>query len=50
MVLAGRVRELDRIGNDAADAAADFGRRRVDPAVMIAVTCPENVGGGILLF
>ena len=29
MVLDGRVREVDRIGNDAADEAADFGRRRV---------------------
>ena len=29
MVLDGRVREADRIGNDAADEAADFGRRRV---------------------
>ena len=28
MVLDGRVREVDRIGNDAADVAADFGRRR----------------------
>ena len=29
MVLDARVRELDRLGNDAADGAADFGRRRV---------------------
>ena len=29
MVLDGRVREVDRLGNDAADEAADFGRRRV---------------------
>ena len=29
MVLAGRVRDDDRFGNDAADEAADFGRRRV---------------------
>ena len=27
MVLAGRVREVDRLGNDAADEAADYGRR-----------------------
>ena len=36
MVLEGRVRELDRLGNNAADEAADFGRRRVDPAVIDA--------------
>ena len=29
MVLDGRVREIDRLGNDAADEAADLGRRRV---------------------
>ena len=34
MVFDGRVRELDRLGNNAADEAADFGRRRVEPAVM----------------
>ena len=33
MVLDGRVRELHRLGNNAADEAADFGRRRVGPAV-----------------
>ena len=33
MVSNGRVRELDRLGNNAADEAADFGRRRVGPAV-----------------
>ena len=33
MVLDGWVRELDRLGNNAADEAADFGRRRVGPAV-----------------
>ena len=32
----GRVRELDRLGNNAADEAADFGRRRVGPAVIDA--------------
>ena len=31
MVFDGRVRELDRLGNNAADEAADFGRRRVWP-------------------
>ena len=34
MVQAGRVRDLDRIGNNAADEAADFGRRRVGFAVI----------------
>ena len=33
MVFDGRVRELDRLGNNAADEAAGFGRRRVGPAV-----------------
>ena len=36
MVLDGRVRELERLGNDAADEAADFGRRRVGNAVIDA--------------
>ena len=36
MVLDGRVREVDRLGNDAADEAADFGRRRVGHAVIDA--------------
>ena len=36
MVLQGRVREVDRIGNDAADEAADFGRRRVGHLVIDA--------------
>ena len=36
MVLDGRVRELDRLGNDAADEAADFGCGRVGPAVIDA--------------
>ena len=31
MVSDGRARELDRLGNNAADEAADFGRRRVGP-------------------
>ena len=33
MLLNGRVREVDRFGNNAADEAADFGRRRVGNAV-----------------
>ena len=36
MVSDGRVRELDRHGNNAADEAAGFGRRRVAPAVIDA--------------
>ena len=36
MVLDGRVREVDRLGNNAADGAADFGRRRVGRAVIDA--------------
>ena len=36
MVLDGRVREVDRLGNDAADEAADFGRRRVGNLVIDA--------------
>ena len=36
MVLDGRVRELDRLGNNTADEAADFGRRRVGNAVIDA--------------
>ena len=36
MVRVGQVREIDGIGNDAADEAADFGRLRVDPAVLDA--------------
>ena len=36
MVLDGRVREIDRLGNDAADEAADFGRREVGEAVIDA--------------
>ena len=36
MVLHGQVREVDRLGNNAADEAADFGRRRVSPAVIDA--------------
>ena len=36
MVLDGRVREVDRLGNNAADEASDFGRRRVGNAVIDA--------------
>ena len=36
MVADGRVRMLDRLGNNAADEAADFGRRRIGPAVIDA--------------
>ena len=36
MVLHGQVRQDDRLGNDAADEAADFGRRRVSLAVIDA--------------
>ena len=36
MVRAGGVRELDRLGNNAADEAADSGRRRVDVPVIDA--------------
>ena len=36
MVLDGRVREQDRVGNNAADEAADFGRRRVGNTVIDA--------------
>ena len=36
MVRDGGVREWDRVGNKAADGAADFGRRRVDFPVIDA--------------
>ena len=36
MVRDGWVRDLDRVGNNAADDAADFGRRRVPVAVFDA--------------
>ena len=36
MVFHGQVRREDKLGNDAADEAADFGRRRVGPAVIDA--------------
>ena len=35
-VLRGQVREVDRLGNNAAGEAADFGRRRVGNAVIDA--------------
>ena len=47
MVLHGQVREVDRLGNNSADEACDFGRRRVSNAV---VTCLGFVIAGILLF
>ena len=51
MVQVGQVPELDRLGNNAADEAADFGRRRVDPPVTDARRdCLVFVGGGIPLF
>ena len=43
MVSDGRVRELDRLGNNAADETADFGRRKVSPAVIDA---RRNLSGG----
>ena len=51
MVLDGRVREVDRFGNDAADEAADFGRRRVGNAVIVARrNLSGSVGVGTLFF
>ena len=50
MVLDGRVRELDRVGNDAADEAADFGRRRVGDAVIDACRNLSGVCCRWLLF
>ena len=41
----GRVRELDRLGNDAADEAADFGRRSVGHAVIDARRSLSGVCG-----
>ena len=46
MVFDGRVRELvDRLGNNAADEAADFGRRRVSPSVVDARRILSGVCG-----
>ena len=42
MVLDGRVREVDRLGNNAADEAADYGRRRVGN---IAIDARRNLSG-----
>ena len=42
VVLEGRVREVDKLGNDAADEAADFGRRRIGNAVIDA---RQNLSG-----
>ena len=51
MVLHGQVRGEDKMGNDAADEAPDFGRRRVSPAVIDAVvTYLEFVVVGTLSF
>ena len=57
MVLHGQVCREDKLGNDAADEAADFGRRRVGHAVIDArrtlsgpdVTCLGFVLAGTLL-
>ena len=45
MVLDGRVRDLDRIGNNAADEAADFGRRTGGNSVIDARRNPSGVCG-----
>ena len=51
MVLDGRVWELDRLGDNAADEAADFGRRRVGNAVIDArLNLSGFAVGGILSF
>ena len=50
MVLEGRVRELDRLGNHAADEAADFGRRRVGNLVIGARRNLSGVCGRWYLF
>ena len=42
MDLGGRVRELDRLGNDAADDAADFGRRSVG---LVVIDACRNLSG-----
>ena len=44
MVLHGQVREVDRLGKNPADDAADFGRRRVGNAVIDA---RRNLSGGL---
>ena len=52
MVLHGRVREVDRLGNDAADEAADFGRLESWQSwlLMLVVICLGSVVAGTLLF
>ena len=45
MVLNGQVREVDRLGNNAADEAADFGRRRVGNAV---INARRNLSGFVI--
>ena len=45
MVLHGQVRREDKLGNDAADAAAGLGRRRVSPAVIDACRNLSGVCG-----
>ena len=51
LVRGGRVRELDKVGNDMADHAADLGRRRVGAGVMDARrNFPTLAGPGIRLF
>ena len=51
MVADGRVRVLDRLGNNAADEAANFGRRRVSPDVIDARrNLSGSVVAGTLLF
>ena len=42
--LHGQVRRDDKLGNDAADEAADFGRRKESPAVIDA---RRNLSGGL---
>ena len=44
MVQVGMVRELDPVGNNTADEAADFGRRR---SSTLGVTFPASVDVGI---
>ena len=48
MVLNGRVREVDRLGNDAADEAADFGRRKVGHDVIDAHRNLSGVCGSVV--
>ena len=49
MVRDGRVRDLDRVGNNAADDAADYGRRRV-PVAVIAPLEMLRFGHTLLVF